>query len=237
MSPRCRRVPALAALFAAAAVPAALAATGDIGPSLGIVNSGRHLHPYGAQTQVGSVPMGGALTPDGRFYWTVSAGAGVNDVQIVSVKTHKVVQVLPLPGASGGIAISPKGGLAYVSGLKNSTNKGTQQPATLPGQTGEVIHVFSYSKSSGQATEKAPIQLKTNQPSDQKIEDFPLGATPIAYPEHPGISPDGKTLVVPLGLTAEAAIVNTKAGTETTIPVGRFPYGAAVLPNGKQALV
>src|SRR4051794_13166970 len=234
MSPRCRRVPALAALFAAAAVPAALAATGDIGPSLGIVNSGRHLHPYGTQRQVGSVPMGGALTPDGRFYWTVSAGAGLNDVRIVNLQTKKVVQVVPLPGASGGVAISPKGGTAYVSGLKNSTNKGTTQP-TLPGGTGQVMHVFTYNKSSGKAAEKGLVQLKTNQ--TDKVEDFPLGATPIAYPEHPGISPDGKTLVVPLGLTGEAAIVNTKSGAATNVKVGRYPYGAAVTPNGKFALV
>lgn len=232
MSPA-RPLAALAAC-AAIAVPTALAATGDIGPSLGIVNSGRHLHPYGTQTQVGSVPMGGALTPDGRFYWTVSAGAGANDVQIVSVKSKKVVQVLPLPGASGGIAIDPKGGKAYVSGLKNSTNKGTTQP-TLPGGTGQVMHVFTYSKASGKATEKGLIQLKTNQ--TDKVEDFPLGATPTAYPEHPGISPDGKTLVVPLGLTAEAAIVNTKSGAATNVAVGRYPYGAAVTPNGKDALV
>src|SRR4051794_30798437 len=234
MSPRCRRVPALAALFAAAAVPAALAATGDIGPSLGIVNSGRHLHPYGAQTQVGSVPMGGALTPDGRFYWTVSAGAGLNDVRIVNVKTKKVVQVLPLPGASGGVAISPKGGTAYVSGLQNSTNKGTTRP-DLPGGKGQVMHVFTYSKSSGKATEKSLIQLKTNQ--TDKVEDFPLGATPIAYPEHPGISRDGRTLVVPLGLTAEAAIVNTRTGAAKNVAVGRYPYGAAVTPNGRYGLV
>ena len=234
MSPRCRRLAALTALLAAAAVPAALAATGDIGPSLAIVNSGRHLHPYGTQTQVGSVPMGGALTPDGRFYWTVSAGAGLNDVQIVNVKTKKVVQTLPLPGASGGVAISPKGGTAYVSGLKNSTNKGTTRP-DLPGGTGQVMHVFTYSKASGKASEKGLIQLKTNQ--TDKVQDFPLGATPTAYPMHPAVSRDGKTLVVPLGLTAEAAIVNTKSGTATNVAVGRYPYAAAVTPDGKRALV
>ena len=127
----------------------AFAADGDIGPKLGIVNLGRHLTPYGRQVTVGSVPMGGALTPDGRFYWTVSGGAGLNDVRIVSVKSAKVVQILKLPGASGGIAIDPKGKRAYVSGLKDSTNKGTTQP-TLPGGKGDVMHVYSIS-SSGKA--------------------------------------------------------------------------------------
>lgn len=220
----------------ALAVPAFAADSGDIGPSLSIVNSGRHLTPYGKQTQVGSVPGGGALTPDGRFYWTVSSGAGLNDVQIVSVKTAKVIQVLPLPGASGGIAIDPRGGKAYVSGLKNSTNKGTTRP-DLPGVDGDVIHVFTYAKGSGKATEKTPIAVPPS-PEATKPQDFPVPAAKIlGYPMHPGISHDGRTLVVPLGLSNEVAIVNTKTGKAVNVAVGRYPYGAAVLPDGRRALV
>src|SRR5690242_1379779 len=139
--------------------------------------------------------MGGALTPDGKYYWTVSGGAGLNDVRIVSVKSAKVVQVLKLPGASGGIAIDPKGKRAYVSGLKNSTNKGTTEPS-LPGGKGDVMHVYSIS-SSGKAKAAGLITFKL--PKGTKApNDFPFpGNTPIAYPEHPGISSDGKTLVVP----------------------------------------
>ena len=70
------------ATIAASAVAVA-ADDGRIGPSLRIVNNGRHLTPYGRLVNVGNVPTGGALTPDGRFYWTVSAGRGLNDVRIV----------------------------------------------------------------------------------------------------------------------------------------------------------
>ena len=231
------RRPLVAALLAATVVPAAaLAATGDIGPGLHIVNSGRHLTPYGRQVNVGSVPMGGALTPDGRFYWAVSSGAGNNDVQIVSVKTAKVIQVLPLPGASGGIAIDPRGGKAYVSGLKNSENLGTTRP-DLPGGTGDVMHVFTYSRSSGHAKETGQIAVPPT-PTAAPPQDFPLPLTkPAAYPEHPGISSDGRTLVVPLGLSNETAIVDTRTGTARNVSVGRYPYGAAVLPGDRFALV
>src|SRR3954464_11052502 len=78
---------------------------GRIGPARHLLNNGRRLDPYGRTSRLGQFPTGGRLTPDGRFFWTVSSGGGRNDVRIVSARTGKVVQVLPLPGASGGIAI------------------------------------------------------------------------------------------------------------------------------------
>src|SRR4051812_50147099 len=67
----------------------AIAATGTddgrIGPLNRIQPSGRLLTPYGKLTGLGNLPAGGALTPDGRFLWTVSAGRGSNDVRIIKV--------------------------------------------------------------------------------------------------------------------------------------------------------
>ena len=94
-----RTIAALALASAAVAGSVAFAAdTGRIGPSLKIVNNGRHLTPYGRLVNVGNVPTGGALTPDGRFYWTVSAGSGFNDIRIVSVKSAKVTADDPAAG-------------------------------------------------------------------------------------------------------------------------------------------
>ena len=92
--------PVVAAVAAVACAGAAVAVAqsggdGRIGPDRGILNNGRHLHPFGAMTKVGQFPTGGALTPNGRFYWTVSTGRGVNDIRIVSVRSGKVVQTLP----------------------------------------------------------------------------------------------------------------------------------------------
>ena len=69
---------------------------------------------------LGNVPTGGAVTADGRFLWTVSAGFGSNDVRIVDTARRRVCQILNLPGASGGIALDSRHRLAYVSGLANS---------------------------------------------------------------------------------------------------------------------
>jgi DNA-binding beta-propeller fold protein YncE len=226
---------ALAAV-ATSGASALAASEGDIGPSLKIVNSGQRLTPYGRLVAVGNVPTGGALTPDGRFYWTISAGAGLNDVRIVSMKTAKVVQVLPLPGASGGVAIAPRGGQAYVSGLKDSTNQGTTRP-DLPGGTGDTVHVFSYSKATGQATETGQIAVPPSADADPP-QDFPIPLTkPAGYPLHLAISPNGKTLLVPLSLAGEAAVVDVASHRVRTVKTGHYPYGAAILPDGKRGLV
>jgi hypothetical protein len=59
--------------------------SGRIGPSNKVQPSGRKLTPDGKRTHIGNHPGGGALTPNGRFYWTLSAGRGRNDVRIVRV--------------------------------------------------------------------------------------------------------------------------------------------------------
>src|SRR5919109_2690014 len=56
---------------------------GRIGPKNKVQPSGRKLRPVGKLTKVGNHPAGAALTTNGRFYWTVSAERGRNDVRIV----------------------------------------------------------------------------------------------------------------------------------------------------------
>src|SRR5262249_8357345 len=133
----------LAVMVATAA--AAAVTTGVIGPeSGGTANGGLHAQdPSLKLTQIGNFPTGGALTPDGPYHWRVSTGRGKNDIRIVDVTNNKVQQVLPIPGGSGGIAMSPTQHLAYVSGVADSSHLDEQQP-DLPGRGGDVIQVFSY---------------------------------------------------------------------------------------------
>lgn len=56
-----------------------------MGPSLRITGNGRRLLPPGRMVTLGHFPSGGALTPDGRFLWTVSTGRELNDIRIVAV--------------------------------------------------------------------------------------------------------------------------------------------------------
>ena len=241
MRPRPLRTVALLALVGAAAVSTAGGAatpTGVIGPSLGLLGNGRQLHPAGTLVPLGNFPTGGAVTPDGRFYWTVSTGRGKNDIRIVSVATAKVVQTVPLPGASGGIALDPRAPLAYVSGVADSdSNHADQQQPGLPGREGDVIHVFSYDPASGRATFRRLLAVPPP-PGTAPPQSFPpTSSKAVSWPDRLAISADGARLLVPLNLADAAAIVETATGGVRYVRTGSYPYGAAITPDGRTGLV
>src|SRR3954454_21838404 len=145
-----------AALAAAAApLPALGAGPESVGPQAALTPSGRHLVPAGRMTAVGTFPSGGALTPDGRFYWAVDAGRGRAAVRVIDVRTGAVRQTLPIPGGYFGIAFAPNGHRAYVSG----TPADDPSAESLKGAAGDVVHVFSVARSSGHASELAPLAM------------------------------------------------------------------------------
>src|SRR5262245_54397316 len=86
---------AVVAVLVPATAATAVVVAGRVGPAYDTTVTGRVLEPAGRMTTVGDFPSGGALTPDGRYYWAVDSGHGRDDVTIVSVATGKVTQVLP----------------------------------------------------------------------------------------------------------------------------------------------
>ena len=208
-----------ATLAAGVAIAATSFDEGRIGPQNRIQPSGRLLKPYGKLTGLGNLPAGGALTPDGRFLWTVSAGRGNNDIRIVKVaedgrckrggKGHRcrvkrarqvgrLVQTIPMPGANGGMAIAPDNKTAYVSGTKDpcdGCSSGTHlyegAPKGTPGMDGDNVHVFEYDSKTGQArrTQVIPIPAPPGAPVPQAI---PTGL-PAPGPTPPQNFPPTKT--------------------------------------------
>ncbi len=215
---------------------------GVIGPSNGIQPTGRKLDPVGKMTQLGNFPTGGALTKNGRFLWTLSTGRARNDIRIVRVnarsrrKVGQVVQTIQMPGLSGGIAMSPDGHTAYVSGVPDSPHKDQQAPPGTPGTGGDVIHVFTYDRKTGIAQRGGVIPVPPPT-GTLPYQDFPPGSATKSWPRDVAVSPDGKTLLVALNLADSAAIINTATHAVRYVSVGHYPYGAAITRNGRYGLV
>jgi DNA-binding beta-propeller fold protein YncE len=215
---------------------AAVTVPGRVGPRLKLLQSGRKLTPQGKLVTLGNFPTGAALTRDGRFYWTVSTGRGRNDIRIVSLRTAKVVQVIPLPGASGGIAMDPASNTAYVSGVPDSEHKDEALPGAQ-GREGDVIHVFRYA-ATGRATFTGliPVPPPSDAPAPQEFPPTNVGQK-LAWPDRLAVSRDGKRLLVPLNLADAAAIVDVSSKQVRYVKTGNYPYGAAILRDGKTGLV
>src|SRR4051812_18014429 len=190
-----RRALAAALLALAVALPAQGAAQDDVGPGNSLTVNGRKLDPVGRMTPVGAFPTGGALTPDGRFYWAVDAGRGATAVRVIDVATGTVLQTLPMPGGYVGIAFAPDGRRAYVSGQPRDGDFGKG----LKGEGGDVIHVYAVNPASGAATELDPIALPNGRDGAAAADELPQASAVNSWPEGLDVTRDGKTLVVALG--------------------------------------
>ncbi|MGH2838824.1 MAG: beta-propeller fold lactonase family protein, partial [Thermoleophilaceae bacterium] len=222
------------------------------------LGSGRDLNPAGKMTQLGNFPAGGAITTNGRFAWTLSAGRGKNDIRIVRVETGKkcregrrgrrcrrrqqrkvgrIVQTIPMPGVNGGIAMAPDGRTAYVSGTPESSTDYDKPPEGTPGIEGDVIHVFRYKAKRGTATRDGVIEVPA--PDDTPPpQDFPPTRTDqVSWPRDLAISPDGKSLLAALNLAHSAAIIDTESKSVEYVKTGRYPYGAAITRDGEKGLI
>ncbi|MEA2481006.1 MAG: hypothetical protein QOJ07_2928, partial [Thermoleophilaceae bacterium] len=186
---------AVAVLVAIAALsPAAAGAVETPSPQTGLTTAGRQLTPAGRMTVVGTFPTGGALTPDGRFYWAVDAGRGANAIRIVDVGSGKVVQTLPIPGGYLGIAFAPDGRHAYVSGLRGDSDAAKG----LKGENGDVVHVYTVDQGDGTATEADPFTLPATKDGAAAGDELPPASGVAAWPAGLDVSHDGRWLVVAL---------------------------------------
>src|SRR5205807_5636352 len=94
-----RTLVAVAALTALAGVGVAWAALvpGAPPPAPVVSNFGRLIAPHGRLTRLSFFPTGAALTPDGRYLWTVSAGRYANIVEITRLADGAIVDKLVGP--------------------------------------------------------------------------------------------------------------------------------------------
>ena len=143
-----------------------------------------------------------------------------------------MVQTIPMPGLSGGIAMAPDGRTAYVSGVPETTHADQESPPDTPGKQGDVIHVLRYDGRTGQATRDGVIEVPA--PSGSPIpQDFPprTDVSPQSWPRDLAVSGDGKTLLAALNLADRAAVIDTATREVRYVETGSYPYGAAIEGN------
>ncbi|HEY6652516.1 MAG TPA: alkaline phosphatase family protein [Solirubrobacterales bacterium] len=152
-------------------------------------------------------------------------------------KVGMVVQTIPFPGLTGGIAMSRDGRTAYVSGVADSSHPPEEVNSSVPGRQGDVIHILHYDPKSGIATRAGVIPVPPPS-SAPPYQDFPPNAAArLSWPRDIAVSPNGRTLLVSLNLADTAALIDTATGNVRYVSVGHYPYGAGITSDGKYGLV
>jgi DNA-binding beta-propeller fold protein YncE len=215
------------AVVAAACATLAASAAADIRLPV-VSNFGRSIDPKGRLVELNRFAAGSAVTPDGRFIWTVGGAGG--PTRITDLADGSTVQEIASDQSGGGIAFSPDGKRAYVS------------------SAGDHVRVFAVDTATGKASKLTDIGVPPDRnavPPIMPPDNLPP-QTPDklqSYPEGLALSPDGKTLVAALNLSDRVAIIDTAtkavrqvAIRQDTAPGNRaMPFGVAVA--GRTAFV
>lgn len=175
----------------------------------GVTPHGWSLTPAGKQIPLGDFPMGGAISPDHRYLVVSNDGQGTQSLQVVDLKSQKVVQTIPYTNGEGlyyGTAFSPDGKTFYASAGGN--NK---------------IRVFSFID--GTLTEQSPILMQ-----NPNVRTFtPMGIS---------ISPDGKFLYTANNENNSVSKIDLASGKiVATTTVGADPYTAQITKDGSAIYV
>jgi YVTN family beta-propeller protein len=212
---------ALAALTLAVAVAGAgTGALAQLAGSLPVIsNFGRKIAPKGRLVELNRFPAGTAVTPGGRFIWTVGGAGG--PTRITRLSDGATVQEIPSDAWTGGIAFAPDGKRAYLS------------------SAGDHIRVFDVDPAAGTATKAADIAVAPDPNAVPPIlppDNLPPQTKVQSYPEGLAVTPDGKTLVAALNLSERVAVIDVAKKSVTQVAVRQdtkpgdraMPYGVAI---------
>ncbi|MGB8651917.1 MAG: bifunctional YncE family protein/alkaline phosphatase family protein [Mycobacteriales bacterium] len=104
---------------------------------------GHRITPAGRQSRLGDLPLGSALSPDGRTLLVSNDGQGTQSLQVVDARSGAVRQTLPYSAPASlfvGVAFSPDGRTAWASGGGDGT-------------------IHRYGVAAGHVTESAPLTV------------------------------------------------------------------------------
>ena len=218
MGPRRRHWMAVGAVLAATlAVAGTASAVGrqQAGPAqdgTAVTPIGFTVTPAGDQSPLGDLPLGAALSPDGKHLVVSNDGQGAQSLQVVDPSSGKVLQTLSYktPAALfSGLAFSPDGRTLYASGGGNNV-------------------VRRYSVGDTGLTEAGSFALPTTNPKGGKVNPFPAGIA---------VTPDGTRLVVADQQADAVSVIDVASGAVHTSAVGHRPYEVALADDGRTAWI
>jgi DNA-binding beta-propeller fold protein YncE len=167
--------------------------------------TGVRLDPVGDFIDLGSMPMGMALAPQGDKVVIILSGWREQGIQVIDLKSMRVTQTLPQEAAFFGIAFSPDGRTVYASGGNDDS-------------------IFCYSWNGTAATFERKIVLG-KQKSDKTGSRYPAGIA---------ASGNGKLLYVAENIGDSLAVVNLETSEVVQrIPTDHYPYAVELASNGK----
>ena len=82
-----------------------------------------------------------------------------------------------------------------------------------------------------------PVPPPSDSPDPQDFPPTDTVGKKVSWPDRLAVSRDGRTLLVPLNLADRAAIVDVASKGVRYVATGSYPYGAAILRDGRTGLV
>ncbi len=204
----------------------------------------------GLPISVGSLPVGVAVTPDGRYAYITNNGS--NTISVIDTALHEVVGSLNVAPGPAGVASTPDGKQVYVTSpgpiinnngffgntvsvINTATNRlvgaisggiGTFGVAFTPDGK------FAYVGNNGDDTVSVINTAGNTTVSTIGIPPVSLGSTnePIGV----AVTPDGGYAYVANNHSSSVSVINTATKKVLlSIPVGHSPVGVAITPDGR----
>src|SRR5215469_12683600 len=162
------------------------------------------LDPVGDFVDLGSMPLGMALSPDGKRLVVVLSGWREQGIQVVDLESKRVTQTIPQEAGFYGLAFSADGQALYVSG-------------------GNEDLIYAYSWSNGAATLNKKIVLGEKKPDK----------TGSRYPAGIAASRKGNLLYVVENVGDTLAVVDpSSARVLRRFPTDHYPYSVESAADG-----
>jgi DNA-binding beta-propeller fold protein YncE len=167
--------------------------------------TGARLDPAGRSSDLGNMPIAMVLAPEGDRVVVLLAGWREQGIQVVDIRSGKVLQTLALPAAFLGLAFTADGHTLYVAGGYE-----------------DVIYRFDWQ--AGAATPAGAIALA----------EAGAAARGSRYPAGLALSRDGRSIYVAENLADSLAVVDLASGKVVQrLHTGHLPYGVVAGENGE----